>query len=538
MFSAIISVFFFNAVKFGIELKKKMKSSSPIPIIDLFAGPGGLGEGFSSITDKKRNRLFKLVCSIEKEESAYQTLLLRSIFRHFSAGSVPDCYYEYIAGRIDKKSFLSNKAIQKAFNEATIEARQATLGEISEKTVNDWIKTAIGASDPWVLIGGPPCQAYSLAGRSRMRGADPVAFEADKRHFLYREYLRIIKEFAPAVFVMENVKGIISSTHGGEKIFNRILGDLKNPGNDLKYKIRSFVYSQDESFGLPSDFVIKAENFGIPQKRHRVILFGVRDDYANKGHQVLRSSSEKQTVGQMIDSLPHIRSAISGANADKSFEQWLSILHSTPQEVLRCDNLMKLSIMDVMEKALSRAKKNKGIGGSFIPLKKSPKVNMSEDLKSWILDKRIKGFSLHESRSHMASDLKRYFFCSSFALALGHSPKLSDFPIGLLPMHQNVKDKNEPFADRFRVQIEGAPSSTVVSHISKDGHYYIHPDPSQCRSLTVREAARLQTFSDNYFFEGNRTQQYCQVGNAVPPYLAKQLAEIVYDFLAKNKKRV
>lgn len=103
-------------------------------------------------------------------------------------------------------------------------------------------------------------------------------------------------------------------------------------------------------------------------------------------------------------------------------------------------------------------------------------------------------------------------------------------------MHQNIKNKNGPFADNFLFQIEGTPGSTVVSHISKDGHYYIHPDPSQCRSFTVCEAARLQTFLDNYFFEGNRSQQYCQVGNAVPPYLVKQLANIVYDFLAINKK--
>lgn len=105
-------------------------------------------------------------------------------------------------------------------------------------------------------------------------------------------------------------------------------------------------------------------------------------------------------------------------------------------------------------------------------------------------------------------------------------------------MHQNVKDKNATFADNFLFQIEGATGSSVVSHISKDRHYYIHPGPSKCRSSIVREAARLQTFLDNYFFEGNRTQQYCQVGNAVPPYLANQLTNIVYDFLAINKKRV
>lgn len=89
----------------------------------------------------------------------------------------------------------------------------------------------------------------------------------------------------------------------------------------MKYEIRSFLYSLDESFGLPWDFFIKSENYGIPQKCHRVILFGIRDDYANKGHKVLNLSSDNQTVGQMIDSLPQIRLAISGANADKSFKQ-------------------------------------------------------------------------------------------------------------------------------------------------------------------------------------------------------------------------
>jgi DNA (cytosine-5)-methyltransferase 1 len=138
------------------------------------------------------------------------------------------------------------------------------------------------------------------------------------------------------------------------------------------------------------------------------------------------------------------------------------------------------------------------------------------------------------TREHMREDLYRYLYVAAFGESHRRSPLLPDFPKGLLPNHRNVGDASErvKFSDRFKVQRADGPASTITSHISQDGHYFIHYDPVQCRSLTVREAARVQTFPDNYHFQGNRTEQYRQVGNAVPPLLARQLAGTVYGLLA------
>ena len=153
---------------------------------------------------------------------------------------------------------------------------------------------------------------------------------------------------------------------------------------------------------------------------------------------------------------------------------------------------------------------------------------MPEALKKWYFDQRLsQHITNHTTRSHIRADLARYWFAANYRSAIGKSAKATEFPRSLWPAHANFSSGK--FADRFRVQGWDAPSSTITSHISKDGHYFIHPDPQQMRSLTVREAARLQTFPDNYHFLGNRTQQYTQVGNAVPPLLAKLLAEVVFS---------
>lgn len=515
-----------------------------IPVIDLFAGPGGLCEGFSSVLDSTGARRFAVKVSIEKEAIAHRTLMLRAIFRHFPQGKVPDCYYEYVQGKISRESFLKHPDVKQAVAKAEGEAKCAELGATPRETVDEWIEEALGSTKDWVLIGGPPCQAYSLAGRSRMRGKDPVAFDNDKRHFLYTEYLRIIQDFEPAVFVMENVKGVLSSKQAGTGIFQRILADLANPKEGLRYQVRSLVVQGEKL--EPEDYVIAAENYGIPQSRHRVILFGIRADVAARtkalaekpARFLLTKVEKKPNVEQALAGLPFLRSRLS-TKPDTDVE-WLNAVAATPKGLPGWQHPARNKIAKLIEEGVKDAHRHKTSGANFIPLniKFGDKISMS--LKKWYFDPKLDGVLQHQSRSHMKSDLGRYMFAACFAKNSGLSPKLRDFPPKLLPDHDNVKSESDeekaiPFADRFRVQVSGGPATTVVSHISKDGHYYIHPDPSQCRSFTVREAARIQTFPDNYFFEGNRTQQFWQIGNAVPPLLARKIALVISDFMQASR---
>lgn len=518
-----------------------MAQQQTIPVIDLFAGPGGLGEGFSSIEGTEPDsRRFQLRVSIEKDPVAHRTLSLRALFRAFPKSQVPDAYYRYVRNEISREELFKDPSIPPEATTASAEAKNAELGKTPHSEIDAWIGEALDGAEEWVLIGGPPCQAYSLAGRSRRTKESKQEFESDEKHFLYKEYLRIIQVFQPTVFVMENVKGILSSTHGGSGIFEKIMKDLSNPGGKYSYRLRSFVVAGDAEELDPHDFIIKAEHFGIPQTRHRVILFGVREDVAMETHILdanpdrflLTPCPNKFTVEQALSGLPAVRSRIS-KKAD-SWETWLSVLAEAADVLPQQYKDEHQSLVERMRRAATESERLTGSGGMFIPWT-SPD-ELPPEVRDWYLDCRLGGVLQHESRSHMHSDLQRYLFASSFAKEYGWSPKIQNFPSELLPAHVNVSAESVPFSDRFKVQMGGAPSTTVVAHIAKDGHYYIHHDPSQCRSLTVREAARLQTFPDNYFFEGNRTQQYTQIGNAVPPLLARKIAVLVSDLIGAYQR--
>ena len=500
----------------------------PIPVIDLFAGPGGLGEGFSSVEGWGGAPAFRIGLSIEKEPSAHKTLTLRAVFRHLRSTSNLKHYFDYVTGVIDEQSFRSIPEVAGAFQAAAVEARCIELGKDDPTEIDETISRALAGEKNWLLIGGPPCQAYSLAGRARR--TNDKNFEADEKHFLYREYLRIIKVHRPAIFVMENVKGLLTSKHAGDFMFHRILDDLKRVERGVEYEIRSFVKHPHIEDLQGDDFVIKAEEYGIPQARHRVILLGVRKDLKLPRHQLIQPVERVFTVREAIGDLPQVRSRLSVPGETTGL--WHLATSHAPERLATWVDSEQKELMRAMQSAAKGAKKHFTSGGRFLA---ATNIGPSapEFVRRWFTADGPKGVLQHEARSHMEQDLWRYMFAATYAGKHGASPKLDKLPPSLLPEHKNAKEVADgvrvPFMDRFRVQCADAPSTTVVSHIAKDGHYYIHYDPSQCRSLTVREAARLQTFPDNYFFEGNRTQQYTQVGNAVPPLLASKLAMVVKE---------
>ena len=510
-----------------------MKERPPTyPIVDLFAGPGGLSEGFASVTGSKGESRFRNAASIENNKFAYKTLLLRHFFRAFPPGNAPSDYYRYLGGELDTEELF--RAYPEQLREAQRSALRISLGTENHEAVRKIIADRLGGQRKWALIGGPPCQAYSIAGRSRMAG-DPD-FSQDKRHFLYREYLRIIFDHKPPVFVMENVKGLLSAKVNGQSTIERIVSDLTGPSRalgkgatGLHYRLVSLSEDQSSDRDVhPPSFVVRAERYGIPQARHRMFILGIRRDIKVKSDS-LRPLAPP-LVGETIGELPSIRSGLSRSR--DTFQAWR-------EEVIALAHMNLEAELGELEAAseLITTLRSYLEDGKFPEERSScehPGKPVSEHpTLSSMFDPRLNVLNGHESRSHMPSDLRRYIFAATFAKQKNRSPRLSDFPVSLLPNHKNVNRAmlGATFADRFRVQLRNDVSRTVTSHISKDGHYYIHYDPTQCRSLTVREAARLQTFPDNFKFEGPRTEQYHQVGNAVPPYLARQIGEIIADVL-------
>ncbi|MBK8503433.1 MAG: DNA cytosine methyltransferase [Saprospiraceae bacterium] len=521
-----------------------------IPVVDIFAGPGGLGEGFSSVI-RRNKRVFDVKLSIEMDTNAHKTLELRSFYRQFPVDKLPLEYYNVIMETDPmRREELKSILFEKYPNQAIAAGEEAWCAELGGKNfppelIDSRIRKTLRGTGNWVLIGGPPCQAYSAAGRSRRQWGEQLD-NADIRVHLYKEYLRIIAEHQPTVFVMENVKGLLSSKLDGEKMFDLIKCDLRNPSSVFptkkshRYKIFSLTTKTiDYKKGHPiynndNDYLIRSEEYGIPQKRHRVILLGIREDISVVP-ETLKKFKKFISLADVIGDLPKIRSGINRSfvrseivkgkkkriyrNENDSDRNWLKLINSLRKEIVSWNGFTKKHFSARITTPVN------GIGSEFISCKTPAREN---PLFEWYYDPKLRGIANHVSRSHLVEDLKRYMFSSMFAKAYKRFPRLNEFEkhsLELLPDHENARSGK--FADRFRVQVPDQPAMTVTSHMSKDGHYFIHYDPDQCRSLTVREAARIQTFPDNYLFCGSRTAQYHQVGNAVPPLLANQIAEIV-----------
>ena len=505
-----------------------------VPVVDLFSGPGGLAEGFSACRESDDRRSYRVVLSIEKDPAAHRTLRLRAFLHKFPTAFPPE-YYDFLNGTVKEEPDWERNHPER-WAEACDETRWLELGT---DEASGFLRERIERireehGDRTVLVGGPPCQAYSVIGRSRNAGNAGYKADEDSRQSLYEQYVQVLGQLRPVVAVMENVKGMLSARRNGTPIFPKILRSLRRAGDGYRLFAlapRSTRMLDDEP--EPADYLVYADEHGVPQTRQRVFVVCVRRDVADalpaESELRIERRSAKVSVSDLIGEMPKLRSRLS---RDDDSGAWQAAVRDacelivenlppmTPEEECR----FRRAVACAQAATRRSAPPFRGARGNCVLPPDCPL-----DLQDWIRDDRLLVLPNNETRSHMPADLARYLFAAAFAAALRRSPRTSDFPDALVPAHANWGTGK--FEDRYRVQLADRPSTTVTSHVAKDGHYFIHPDPVQCRSLTVREVARLQTFPDNYFFHGNRTEQYVQVGNAVPPFLAQQIARTIRDVL-------
>lgn len=400
--------------------------------IDLFAGASGLSEGFIKAG-------FNPIAHVEMNSDASFSIRTRSVYHYLTENNYKEYYTKYLKKEITREKLYSLVPNEIIDNTITAEIGDNNISEIFAR-----IKEISKGKKIDFIIGGPPCQAYSLIGRHQ----DEI--ENDPRNKLYIQYGRFLKEFTPDYFVFENVPGLLSAGNGRH---------LKN----LRKYFKKIGYELDLK-------ILNSADFGVLQNRKRVIIIGWKKE----------------------------------------------INFSYPE-------------FDIESKLY----KTKLLLEDLRPLKPGEKYDVIDyfgETNDYLLNSEIRngyGFvTQHISRPHNQRDLEIY----KLAINLWNKEnrRLSYKEIDeSLKTHKNEKS----FLDRFKVVDSNGYSHTVVAHIAKDGHYYIHPDEKQVRSISVREAARIQSFPDDFFFEGSRSAAFKQIGNAVPPLMAYKIAKKLKELI-------
>ena len=373
-----------------------------IAIVDLFSGPGGLGEGFSSLPGPDGRARFRIEVSIEKEASAHRTLRLRAFLRQFGTDFPPE-YHDFLNGHIPEPDWET--LYPREWSAACDEARCLELGtpEADSFLARRIAEIRAHHGGRTVLIGGPPCQAYSLAGRSRNVGKKDYDPTSDQKNFLYEQYVKVVSDLQPAVFVMENVKGMLSSSVGGKQIFRQVMTDLRNAAGPDSYRLVALSSSKPLDVDPePSDFIVRVEEHGVAQARHRVIIVGIRNDIAAAVPvdllPRLARRGPQATVGHMIGALGKLRSGLSSADGAAA---WASSVDAACDAVDRGTTGFRPEERAAILKALADVR-NGLASGDITRRSGQSGCNLGpgcpEDLRNWIHDPALIRLPNHETK--------------------------------------------------------------------------------------------------------------------------------------------